>query len=374
MGSVRRRADSDGRPGAWLARWREPDGTQRKRSFTRKQDAIDHLTTVEGAKLAGTYVRPVKAPTWNEWWTVFRESRGALRPSTLARYDGLNRTYLSPEFGAWPIDRIGHDKVAAWVGRLSAQPRPAASTIRQAHRVLSLGLGFAVRSGKLRSNPADGITVKASPARPTHALDGPQLAALADAAGSHGLEIRVLGLTGIRFGELAALRVGDVDPRRRRITVRASTTEVAGRLTTGPTKTHAIRTVAYPASLAPALAGQCLGKAPGDWLFTAPGGGQLRIGNWRRRVFDPAVAAAGLPRVTPHDLRHTAASLAIRGGATIKDVQRQLGHATATMTLDRYGHHFEDHLDDVADRLDALVPQGRPMAAGGGGAVRRLRA
>lgn len=83
----------------------------------------------------------------------------------------------------------------------------------------------------------------------------------------------------------------------------------------------------------------------------------LRLGNWRRRVLDPACATAGLQGVTPHDLRHTAASLAIASGANVKAVQRMLGHASAAMTLDIYAGLFGDDLDGAADALDALVPR-----------------
>lgn len=72
-------------------------------------------------------------------------------------------------------------------------------------------------------------------------------------------------------------------------------------------------------------------------------------------MFDRATKAAGLPRLTPHELRHTAASLAIASGAIVKDVQRMLGHAQASTTLDVYAGLFEDGLDDVADRMDGLA-------------------
>ena len=82
----------------------------------------------------------------------------------------------------------------------------------------------------------------------------------------------------------------------------------------------------------------------------------MRGSNFRVRVWAPAVKAAGLPpALTPHDLRHTAASLMIASGASIKAVQRQLGHASATMTLDRYGHLYEDDLDAMAVALDAKL-------------------
>ena len=79
----------------------------------------------------------------------------------------------------------------------------------------------------------------------------------------------------------------------------------------------------------------------------------LRSGNFRRRVFDPAARAAGLDDLSPHDLRHTAASLLVASGANVKAVQRMLGHASAAMTLDVYSGLFDDDLGGLAERMDA---------------------
>ena len=89
-------------------------------------------------------------------------------------------------------------------------------------------------------------------------------------------------------------------------------------------------------------------------VFTAPRGGALHYNNWRSRVFNKAVKAAGLDHLglTPHKLRHTAASLAIAAGADVKVVQTMLGHKSAVMTLDLYGHLWPDRPDEVADRLE----------------------
>ncbi|WP_246158314.1 tyrosine-type recombinase/integrase [Micromonospora palomenae] len=76
---------------------------------------------------------------------------------------------------------------------------------------------------------------------------------------------------------------------------------------------------------------------------------------FRTRVFAPAAASVGLAGLTPHDLRHTAASLAVAAGANVKAVQRMLGHASASMTLDVYAGLFGDDLDAVANRLDEAI-------------------
>jgi hypothetical protein len=100
---------------------------------------------------------------------------------------------------------------------------------------------------------------------------------------------------------------------------------------------------------------RCEGKQADDLLVTTPAGFPLRLRNWRRVVWNPAVEAAGLAHITPHDLRHTAASLAVASGAHAKSVQRMLGHASAAMTLDVYAGLFDDDLTALADRMDAAA-------------------
>jgi integrase len=160
------------------------------------------------------------------------------------------------------------------------------------------------------------------------------------------------GWLGLRFGELAALRVGRVDLMRRRLEITESVTEVKGKAVFGTTKTHATRSVPVRPTLVDALANQVAGQGRAELVFRAPRGGVLLLRNWRRQVFDPAVRAAGLDGLTPHELRHTAASLAVSSGANVLTVQRLLGHASAAMTLDVYSGLFDDDLDTVGERMD----------------------
>jgi integrase len=141
--------------------------------------------------------------------------------------------------------------------------------------------------------------------------------------------------------------------------VSRSVTESGGLVWTAG-KTHERRSVPFPAVLADELAALMVGKARDASVFTDVRGGVLRNSNWRARVFAPAVAKCqkadeSFPSITPHDLRHTAASLAISAGANVKAVQRMLGHATASMTLDTYADLFDTDLDAVAVELDAAI-------------------
>jgi integrase len=144
---------------------------------------------------------------------------------------------------------------------------------------------------------------------------------------------------------------------RRRIHVTESVTEVdGGQLDWGLPKDHERRWVPVPRVLVDELAEHVAGKAPDDLVFTSPRGAVLRVGGARRSWFDRAVELANVPDgFHPHELRHTAASLAVSAGANVKAVQRMLGHAKASMTLDVYADLFDDDLDAVAERLDVLA-------------------
>jgi integrase len=162
--------------------------------------------------------------------------------------------------------------------------------------------------------------------------------------------------------EIAALRVKRVDLLRGTVRVVESASEVGGRLITGPTKTHAERTVRLPRFLRDELAAY-LASRPRDrdaFVFAAPKGGPLRHNNFYQRLFCPALARAGLPdQVRFHDLRHTCASLLIAQGAHPKAIQAHLGHSSIQVTMDRYGHLFPDALEHLADRLDAARTHAR---------------
>ncbi|HEY8093667.1 MAG TPA: site-specific integrase, partial [Acidimicrobiales bacterium] len=181
---------------------------------------------------------------------------------------------------------------------------------------------------------------------------------------SYRLVVLVLAYCGLRWGELAALKVKRVDLARRRIEVAESVVEVDGVLVWGTPKGHERRSVPIPAFLADDLRGQMAGREPDDLVFTGlRGGGVLRNRVFRRAGFDRASAALGLDGLVPHELRHTAASLAVSSGANVKAVQRMLGHASAALTLDTYADLFDDDLDSVAERLDLAARAVRELPA-----------
>jgi len=157
----------------------------------------------------------------------------------------------------------------------------------------------------------------------------------------------------LRFGEAAALTVGDIDLVHGRVRVHRSVTAVNGTMVYSAPKSHQARTVALPQFLIHVLREHLAGSDPDALAFPDSRGGPMRLSNVRRRWWARAVTDSGAPAgLSPHELRHSAASMAISAGASIKAVQKMLGHKSATLTLDRYGHLYADEVQSVADRLD----------------------
>lgn len=361
----------------YRARYRAVDHRQHTSAFATKREANNWLRRELAALDSGAWARPSDGNvTFRELAEAWHTANGGrIKPSTHARYRGLLDGHVLPTWGTVSVNRIGYEGVRRWVVELSASGL-SASSVRQAYRVLSLVLADAVKAGRVRLNPAAGVELPRAVSREAVFLSASQVHRLADTAERLGMDrarkatpterarmesaaradralLLFLAYTGLRFGEAAALRVRRLDLLRRRLTVAESVTEVAGRAVFTAPKTHAVRTAPVVGLVADLLAELLDGKGPDDLVFTSPTGDVLRINNWRHRVFDPAVRAAGLDGLTPHGLRHTAASLAVASGATVKHVQAMLGHKSATMTLDVYAGLFADGLDDLAARLDA---------------------
>lgn len=351
-GSIQHRPD---RPKPWRARYLAGDGRQRSKSFSRKVDAERWLRDQLAQLDRGVWVDPnagdVTFAAWSAEWL-----RGLdVKPKTLAGYESLLRSRVLPRFGTVPLRRIAPADVRGWLAEMSAEGL-SASRVRQARQLLRAALETAVADGTLGRNPVEHVRAPTARPREHRFLTAGQVAGLSEAAERRqdgaALVVRFLVWSGLRWGEMVALRRSSIDPLRRRVTVAASATEISGRLVFGTPKSHRARTVILPRFVSDELATHLASVELDGLVFTAPGGGPLRVGNFRKAVWLPAVADCGLDGLRVHDLRHTCASLAISAGASVKAVQRMLGHASATVTLDTYAALFTDDLEALADRLD----------------------
>ncbi len=341
----------------YMVRYRTPQQTQtKKRGFKTKRDAQEFAATVEVEKLTGNYVAPALGQvTLGELGPAWLVSQAHHKASWSARLESVWRVHVEPRWGTRRIADIRPTEVQKWIAELPL----SASSVAHAQTVLASILDGAVSDRRLATNPARGVRLpRKTTTKPRNYLTANQVHSLADES-KHPDIILLLATTGLRWGEMAALRVRDIDLGRGRIRVERSASKVNSKTIIGTTKTHAARSVAVSSSVLKLLAPAMAGKAPDELLWCRADGQPLRpptTTHWFGAAVKRCQAAdAKFPRVTVHELRHTAASLMIASGANVKTVQAQLGHKTATMTLDRYGHLFPDDLDDVADKMDDLV-------------------
>jgi integrase len=353
--------------------YRDPQGRTRSKTFRRKEDATRFAHQIEADKSRGEYRDPKAGKqTFGEYVDKVLPLLSHLRDSTRALYEGQARRYLLPAFGRIPLREITPASVRNFLASLSETKGP--STVRSCQRLLSRILEEAVADGLIASNPARRPKLERERPREPRFLEPDELARLAEEVPDrYKALIYLLGYGGLRIGEAAALRRDDIDTKARRVHVRRTIAEVAGRLVESLPKSGKPRVVVIPDFLAKMLAEHMLAY-PGERVFTTEQGGVLRVGNFRKRIFYPAARRAGLAGLKIHDLRHTAASLAIRAGGHPKAVSEMLGHANISITMDRYGHLFPSQLEQLADAMGELKPQGEVIRLKRGARARRPEA
>ena len=192
--------------------------------------------------------------------------------------------------------------------------------------------------------------------QPRSVVAPPDLHALAETVGPRWRCLIYLGgVMGLRFGEAAALRFGDLDLETGEVSINRTLTDADGHLSFGPPKTAAsIRRLSIPGPLVGELQAhvdRCGIDHPDELLFSDTGDGPLRRGNFSRRVFRPAVERIGQPELTFHGLRHSAATQWVADGVDARTVQHRLGHSDPRLVLRLYAHASVD-----ADRLAGSTP------------------
>ncbi|WP_114905608.1 tyrosine-type recombinase/integrase [Ornithinimicrobium murale] len=342
----------------WRVRWYEvePAGGRRERSrtFPAKREALDFERERAGARRAGV-VASSRVPVAEVAERYFENLSGTVESRTIQGYRQLWRTHVGPAFGHVPVDEMTSPLIQRFVSGLSAQRSPA--TTRHAHRVLSLILDQAMAERRLAVNPARGVRLPSLTDQwGDHVLAVDQVEDLAASVRHHATLVRVAAYCGLRWGEVAALQVGDIDLKNRRISVERAQVEVSGRVEVkAPKSRHGRRRVPIPGRLVDELRIQAAGRSATALLFTSPEGERLRASNWKRwSGWTDAVRAMG-GGIRFHDLRHTCASLLIQAGATPVEVQRILGHSTPATTLNLYTHLLPDALDGAAAKLDGYL-------------------
>lgn len=359
-------ASIDKRPnGRYLARWREyPGGPQKTKTFRRKTDAETHLDGIRGDLVRGVYVDPAAGKVT---FRAFAEEWRALQPwraGTAINAEQDLRLHVYPTIGDRPLSSIRPSHIQALVGNLTGTLAP--STLSRVYGRVAAVCRAAVRDRLIGFSPCVDIKLPRAPRSEevTEVLTTEQVLALAaKLPARYGAWVIVAAGTGLRPGEMAGLAVDRVDFLRRSLRVDQQLVRVRGAgVAVGPLKT--------PSSYRTIPLGQTVTDALAAHLRERPAAGELRLvftNQWGGPVqqhpfavvFERAREAAKLPEwATPHDLRHYFASLQIRRGASVKRVQKLLGHASAKTTLDTYAHWWPDDEDSAREAVDAeLAPR-----------------
>lgn len=458
------------RPGGYVGRYRVDGKLKSTRVLKSKRDARQEAEAQERAGKLSEWVDPkASSVTLASYFALWQQARRTLAPRTVEDERERFASLITPYFGDVPLGRLRYEEIAAWAATMSSRPERAraardgrAATVasqarrRDAARLLIQVLDSAVDARRLRHNPARTDSgrapymPRASRQKPHRYLTHEQLRRVVDASGSEQAKTLILltGLTGLRWGEVSALTVADVDLKRGRLSVTKAYTRLStGALHLGSTKTHAHREVPVGLAVRAALTLQVAGRSRDALLFGTSDGKPLRRESFARNSFEPAVNAAGhavsalqrllglkdsavtgvfdattqeavravqtaagltvtgvcdgetwdalaemdaaaragmnqgekvrrkhqltvlarvtltlgaqdFERLTLHDLRHTAASLAVAGGASVKTVQALLGHESAKLTLDTYAGLFESDLDELGERMSSAWEAG----------------
>lgn len=337
----------------WQAVWYE-NGKEKKASFAVKDAAQAHLTNIDHRQRSGTYVSRERGRVHVEdllepWISILVH----LQPSTASMTEYDVAATIRPYWGKRIVSDITRADVQEWVSGMDKAPR----TVETIYGRFRNFLNWCVEDGRIPGNPASGVNLPKGNKREHIYLRVSEVSRLALSIDPFYTDlVWFLAMTGLRFGEAAELRAKDLHLDRGRLTVARSVTAVKGKMVIGPPKGGKSRDVPVPSYVLERVRRRAAGLSRDDLVFAAPRGGWVRANNFKRRTYDPAVAAAKLPAdLWVHDLRHTAASLAISAGASVKSVQRMLGHASAKITLDTYAGLFDQDLDDVAMKMDQMI-------------------
>lgn len=349
-------------------RYRDPAGRNRSETYRTRRQAEDRLHALEVALRGGTWRDPRAARVLlAERAAAWLAGRHDLRPSTAKLYGGVLTRHVLPALGDRAIGSIRPEDVRAFVSGL-LERGVGRRTAALARQVLGSILEEAVRDGVIPANPVRHAPVPKPEHRELRVLTPEEIERLFDTMPAAWRPLVSLAAwSGLRWGELVGLKVGDIDPLRGLVHVRRQAVEVGGSVEVADLKTRASRrVVAVPRSVLEDLAPLLEGRGRDEFVFPSKAGTPLGRRAWMARIWRPAVRAAGLEGLRFHDLRHLHAALAVAVGAHPRALQERLGHSTSRITLDTYSSVLPGLDEELAARLDVLRAEAKRKAAGGG--------
>jgi len=356
-GSIRSKPRADGR---WEGRYHvEVGGVWKRRSvFGRtKAEAAKKLRDALSARDAGAHPAPAKETVSTFLDTWLEGTRSSLRPRTYVSYSQIVRDHLKPTLGRIPLARLQPHQVQQLYSHLISSGR-APKTVRNVHVTLHRALAQAQRWRLVPTNVADLIDPPRLSRREMKALSPEQARQVLDVARDDDLAAlwTVALTTGLRQGELLALRWPDVDLDRRSLRVVASLIRVVGQAPqlVEPKSRRSRRQVELSRAAVDALRKHRAKDPSIGFVFARPDGRPLSVTTtWKR--WRALLERAEVPPMAFHGARHTAATLLLSRGVHPKIVSEMLGHSTVAITLDVYSHVTPAMHREAANVMDHLL-------------------
>lgn len=347
MANIAKRSD-----GTWRARYRDPTGKEHARHFARKVDAQRWLDEVTASVVTGMYVDPaagrITVRAYSEAWAAAQP----WRQRTQDRVRTALGKHINPTLGDRPIASIKPSDVQALVRGWSDTLAPY--TVKVTYTTLRSVFRAAELDRIIPRTPCVRIVLPSVSRKHLTVPSAETLRAIQAALPERLQAVPLTGAgLGLRPGEVYGLKVSDIDFLRRSVTV---SRQLDGTRQVAPLKTAAsYRTLPLPQVVADALAAHLAAASRRDGLvFADAKGGPVRLSEanaaWRR-----ACVAAGAEGLRLHDCRHAYASALIAAGESVKTVQARLGHASAMVTLDVYGHLWPDSEEQTRATVDAWL-------------------
>lgn len=303
----------------------------------------------------------------NEWLTTFCANK--VKPLTLSSYSAMIKNHIVPAFGAVELQAVKGSHVQRLYNSMT-KAGLSGKTVKNVGAILHKSFSVAMKQGIIAANPCDAAELPKAERREIRPLADDEiplfLSAIDDSPMRNAYALCLFA--GLREGECLGLSWKQVDFAKGRITInqqlqqekaKGSRYYIASSTKSGKPRTIEPPPIAFEYLRAERrkqsenrLKAGPLWSNPDDLVFTDETGKHYTIFMFYRR-FKRIAVSIGRPDARPHDLRHTAATVAIASGADIKSVQDMLGHATASFTLNVYAHTSEQMMKDTAARMQS---------------------
>lgn len=369
QGSIRQRPD--GRwEGRFIVGYDHGTGKNIRRSVygNTQKEVRQQMTAILTSIDNGTYNAPSRM-TVGEWFDIWVDTFAAqkVKPLTLSAYKMTIKNHIKPALGALRLQAVKGMHIQQLYNALSARGL-SPKTVKNTGAIMHKAFSIALKQGYIVSNPCDGAELPEVIRKEIKPLTDAEIQLFIKAIDNHPMRnaYALCLFAGLREGECLGLSWGNIDFTKQRIVInqqlQKSKESGTGYYIAHSTKSGRAREIQPPSIAFEYLKAERVKQLedhlragenwnnPDDLVFTNEFGRHYAMHTFYKN-FKKIVAGIGRPDARPHDLRHTAATVAIAAGSDIKSVQSLLGHATASFTLDIYAHTSEKMMQDTAARM-----------------------